>query len=437
MRFYSTNKKSNTVSLKEAVLQGLADDGGLFMPVNIPEMPDYFFKNIGQMSFPEISYEVANKLFQKDIPADLLKEMIFESFDFPINLVEIEPLVHVLELFHGPTLAFKDFAARMMARMISYFARDMEREITILVATSGDTGSAVASGFFKIKGIRVVILYPSKKVSSIQESQLTTMGENITAIEVKGTFDDCQNLVKTAFVDPELNKALCMTSSNSINIARLFPQSFYYFYAYAQLVKYKLPVAISVPSGNFGNLTGGLLAKRMGLPVYKFIAANNINDSVARYLGIGRYDPKPSKQTISNAMDVGNPSNFVRMTDLYNSSVKKLKRDVAGFSFNDKQTKSAMLDVFKKFNYVLDPHGAVGYLGLKKYLGEEKQKINGVFFETAHPAKFKDVVEETIRTKLELPESLQLAMKKEKKAILMENSFLQLKEFLLAGKIDS
>lgn len=430
MQFYSTNNKSLRVSLRDAVLKGLADDGGLFMPERIPQLPKHFFESLHKLSAEDISFTVAYSLLGNDIPADQLKRMVSETINFQIPLVKVTESIYCLELFHGPTLAFKDVGARFMARMLAHFRKnEQQQDITVLVATSGDTGSAVANGFLGVKGIKVVILYPSGKVSDIQEKQLTTLGQNISALEVKGTFDDCQALVKQAFSDKNLNKKITLTSANSINIARLIPQIFYYFIAYAQLPKTDLPVVVCVPSGNFGNLTAGLIAKRMGLPVSRFIAATNANDIVPKYLTSGKFLPKASLQTISNAMDVGNPSNFARMLGLYEGEVNAMKKDIQGFSYSDDETRKTMREVFKKYKYTLDPHGAVGFAALEKYLS--KNKTTGIFLETAHPAKFLDIVEGAIGKKITIPERLSACLSKPKQALMMENSYEALKAYLL------
>ncbi len=433
MKFYSISNKKIIVSFKQAVLQGLAQDGGLFMPLTIPQLPLDFFKRINLLSFQDIAYEVSQLFVSDDIPEKVLQDIITKAFNFDLPLINLEKQIYGLELFHGPTLSFKDLAARFMARSMSYFIRNQKKELTILVATSGDTGSAVAHGFFGLEGIKVIILYPSQKVSMIQEKQLTTMGGNITALEVKGTFDDCQKLVKQAFVDQELNKYLSLTSANSINIARLIPQSFYYFFAYGQLKNKEKSVIFSVPSGNFGNLTAGLLAKKMGLPVGKFLAATNINDSVPQYLKTGYFKPRPSKKTISNAMDVGNPSNFARILELYGHQVQKIRKDINGISFTDQQTKSAIIEVYQKYDYILDPHSAVGYLGLKKYLRQNPNETRpGIFLQTAHPAKFLDLVQPLINKKVEIPQRLQKYLTKSKESIVLPNKFADFKAFLLS-----
>lgn len=429
MEFYSTNNKNVRVSLKEAVLQGLAPDNGLYMPVTIPKLSDSFFKDLSNKSFNEIAFEVADSLIGKDIPKEELKKIVDQTITFDAPVVKVGNY-YSLELFHGPTLAFKDFGGRFLAGLLGYYARQQDKEVTILVATSGDTGSAVANGFLNVPGTKVVVLYPSGKVSEIQEKQFTTLGSNITALEVEGTFDDCQRMVKEAFLDQELRTNLFLTSANSINVGRLIPQLFYYFRAYAQLEKNSKDVVFSVPSGNFGNLTAGLIAKRMGLPISKFIASTNDNDIVPEYLSTGNFNPRPSKQTISNAMDVGNPSNFARMLDLYNNRLA-LQGDVIGYHFNDQQTAEEMKTVFKETKYILDPHGAVGLLGLREYVAESGKKVQGVFLETAHPGKFKEVVEEKLNHTFELPDKLQHFFSRKKLTVSMKNSFTELKNILL------
>jgi threonine synthase len=428
MKFYSTNNKNQKISLRDAVIQGLAPDNGLYMPEEILPLPKKFFDTIDQRSFKEISFTVAKHLTGNEIPESDLKAIVDHTIQFDAPLVEIEAGIYALELFHGPTMAFKDFGARFMSQVLGHFAKQQDRKITILVATSGDTGSAVANGFLDVQGTRVIVLYPSKKVSEVQEKQFTTLGKNITALEVDGTFDDCQKLVKQAFMDEELKKKMFLTSANSINIARLIPQSFYYFYAYAQLKNKNKPLVFSVPSGNFGNLTGGLFAYRMGLPIYKFIASTNSNDIVPEYLATSKFLPRTSIQTISNAMDVGNPSNFTRMLELFNSDYEKLSGMMVGYAFDDKQTEDAMKKVYDHSNYVLDPHGAVGYLGLKKYTADKT--VNGVFLETAHPGKFIEVVESVLKTKMELPETLRRFLKGTKQSVSMKNDFGKFKDYL-------
>ncbi len=429
MKYYSTSNRKLEVGLREAVIQGLAPDGGLFMPEQIPVLPDSFFASLPQLSFQEIGYEVANLFLQGDVPDADIRRMVNHTLQFDSPLVHVHDRIHSLELFHGPTLAFKDFGARFLSGLLGYFAQQQDREITILVATSGDTGSAVANGFYNVPGTRVVVLYPSGKVSEIQEKQFTTLGGNITALEIDGTFDDCQRLVKQAFGDAELKQKLFLTSANSINIARLLPQSFYYFRAFAQLKIQNERVVFSVPSGNFGNLTAGLLAKKMGLPIHQMIAATNANDIVPTYLTSGIFLPRASQATISNAMDVGNPSNFVRMQQLYQNDFEKLTADVKGCRFSDDQTKEAMRTIYRDQHYLMDPHGAIGYLGLQQYLQTDDSV--GIFLETAHPAKFKEVVEESVNDTIELPARLQEFMLRDKKSIQMDAGFESLKEFLM------
>lgn len=407
MRFYSTNNKNQFATLKEAVVQGLAADNGLYMPEQIPTLPSDFFRGMHELDFRQIALEVARSFTGEEIPDEELGRIIGETLRFDAPLVSVEEGIDALELFHGPTMAFKDFGARFMSQLLRYFSSQTKREIIILVATSGDTGSAVANGFLGVPGIRVIVLYPSGKVSDIQEKQFTTLGRNITALEVAGTFDDCQRLVKTAFLDPALRDRYFLTSANSINIARLIPQSFYYFNAYARRKRRDEPVIFSVPSGNFGNLTAGLFAKRMGLPVSRFVAATNVNDVVPEYLREGVMTPRPSIHTLSNAMDVGNPSNFARMMDLYAGNVDAIRKDIAGYSFTDAETRVTMKRVSDEHGYVLDPHGAIGYLGLKRYREESGDRGNGIFLETAHPAKFKDAVEAALGKTIPLPSTLE------------------------------
>lgn len=435
MQLYSTKNKSITVSLKEAVFKGLPSDNGLFMPSYIPVLPFSFFENIDQYSFQEIAIEVCKALIGEDVPEEEIKKIIDDVITFEAPVLAVEGNIYVLELFHGPSLAFKDFGARFMARLMSYFlSQEKSKEINILVATSGDTGSAVAQGFLNMPGIRITILYPTGKVSDIQEKQLTTVGQNITALEIDGVFDDCQRLVKEAFLDAELNSAMNLSSANSINISRLIPQTFYYFWAYAQLKKTGKPLVFCVPSGNFGNLCGGLIAKKMGLPVEKFVAATNSNDIIPKYLKTGEFTPRPSVSTISNAMDVGNPSNYQRLVDLYGDVFDDVKKDIVGKSYTDAETNSAMTQVYKNTSYVLDPHGAVAYLGIKDYLQETGTNANGVFLATAHPTKFLDIVEVAIGKSIPLPERLQAIVSKEKVSIKMSSDFAGFKKYLLDNK---
>ena len=431
MKLYSTNRTVDEVNLKEAVFKGLPDDNGLYMPTRIPTLPASFFENMDKLSFQEIAFEVCKALIGDDVEESALKKITEDALSFDAPVVPLTENISVLELFHGPSFAFKDFGARFMARLMAYFLEKDQKEINILVATSGDTGSAVAQGFLDMPGIRVTILYPSGKVSEIQEKQLTTLGRNITALEVNGTFDDCQRLVKEAFLDQELKSRVNLSSANSINISRLIPQSFYYFYAYAQLKKAgKLPVVFATPSGNFGNLCGGLIAKRMGLPIEKFVAATNANDIVPAYLRTGKFSPRPSVETISNAMDVGNPSNFARLMALYDNDLKSVQSEIDGRDYTHEATREAIKAVFAKTGYIMDPHGAVAYLGLSDYLSESRSKAHGVFLATAHPAKFIEVVEEVIDQKIELPAALKEAFEKDKTSRALEPNLAALKDFL-------
>lgn len=426
MKYYSTRGK-HSVNIQQAVLNGLADDGGLYMPAYIPQLPASFFENIENKSLPEIGFEVAKLFLEDSVPDAVLKQMIDEVLNFDIPVVPIHHNIYSLELFHGPTLAFKDVGARFMARLMSYFAEG--KPMKVIAATSGDTGSAVAAGFYNVPGINVYILYPKGKVSPLQEKQLTTWGGNIKALEIEGTFDDCQALAKELLADEELQQHQ-VTSANSINIARLIPQSFYYFWAYAQLKKENKKIVFSVPSGNFGNLTAGLLAYKMGLPVNRFIASTNINNVVPQYLKTGTYEAKASLSTVSNAMDVGNPSNFERMKDLFQEDVTKFREIISGYYFTDEETKATVQEVYKESGYLLDPHGAVAYLGLVQYQKEQQQDFNGVLLETAHPAKFIETVEESISEKIEIPEKLSAFGKKEKVATLFPVDFQLIKAFI-------
>jgi threonine synthase len=431
MKYFSTNKTVPSVSLMEAVTKGLASDNGLFMPERIDEFRPEFFKRIHQLSFQEISFEVAKKFFGDDIPENTLKEIVEDTLNFDCPIVKVSDSMYSLELFHGPTLAFKDVGGRFMARLLRYFLQGFKKEVNVLVATSGDTGSAVANGFYEVPGIKVYVLYPKGLVSDIQEKQFTTLGKNITALEIDGTFDDCQRLVKSAFLDQELNEKMVLTSANSINVARFLPQAFYYFNAYARLRKAGVEgdVVFSVPSGNFGNLTAGLFAKFMGLPVKRFIAANNENDIVYKYLKSGKYEPRASVSTIANAMDVGAPSNFARILELYNHSYEEISTDMVGYRYSDKEIRETMKQVFDEENYMLDPHGAVGYRALKADLKEGEV---GVFLETAHPAKFTETVESVLgQGTVILPEKLAAFMKGKKLSIPLSIEFADFKHFLL------
>lgn len=434
MQLYSTKNPSANFSLKEAIFKGLPDDGGLFMPHHIPVLPKTFFDNIQQQSLQEIAFEVSKNMLQGAVDDKSLQNIVEEAINFEVPLVPLDDNIQALELFHGPTLAFKDFGARFMSRLMAHFIENKQEQVNILVATSGDTGSAVAHGFLDVPGIHVTILYPSGKVSEMQEKQFTTLGKNISALEVDGTFDDCQRMVKQAFADQELNAAMKLTSANSINIARLIPQSFYYFYAYSQLDKSK-PLVFSVPSGNFGNLLGGLLAKRMGLPVHKFVASTNANHIVPDYLTSGHFNPRASIRTVSNAMDVGNPSNFERMLDIFGGAFEEIKTNIVGKHYTDEETKETIVSVFREKNYVLDPHSAIGYKGLKDYLKEANNDLQGVFLATAHPAKFLEVVEPLIEGKVAIPAALKEAMSKPKQSIPMAADFDELKAYLLKEAI--
>lgn len=434
MRYYSTNKQTPDVSLQEAVVKGLAADKGLFMPEKIKQLPKSFYDKIDTLSFQEIAYTVADAFFGEDVDSDTLKQIVYDTLNFDTPLVHVNDNIYSLELFHGPTLAFKDVGGRFMARLLGHFIKKQgQSDVKVLVATSGDTGSAVANGFLGVDGIHVYVLYPKGKVSHIQECQFTTLGQNITAIEIDGTFDDCQALVKTAFMDVDLNKQLNLTSANSINVARFLPQAFYYFYGYAQLKKAGKAndVVFCVPSGNFGNITAGLIAKRMGLPVKRFIAANNSNDIFYEYLQTGKYNPRPSVQTIANAMDVGDPSNFARVIDLYNHSADEIRKDITGFRYKDAAIAETVKDTFEKTGYLLDPHGACGYQALTDGLSKDE---NGIFLETAHPAKFKETVEEIIGKPIEIPQLLQAFMKGEKKSIGLKNNYDLFKDTLISKK---
>ena len=425
MRYYSLNNSSPLTSFKKAVQNGIAPDRGLYFPEEITPISEDFINNISDYSNEEIAYEVIKQFIGDEIPVTILKEIIKKtiSFDFPV--VNLDENIGSLELFHGPTMAFKDVGARFMSQCLEYFNQNKTEDITVLVATSGDTGGAVASGFLNAKGVQVVILYPKGKVSEIQEKQLTTLGNNITALEVDGVFDDCQEMVKSAFLDKNISRNL--TSANSINVARWLPQMFYFFFAYKQVSKKYKDIIFSVPSGNFGNICAGLLAQKLGLPIKHFVASTNINDTVPQYLINGNYDPKPSKPTISNAMDVGNPSNFIRIQELFDNNLSSLKKSFSSYSFSDDETKIMMKSIHDKFNYISEPHGVIGYLGLKKY-GLKTNEF-GVFLETAHPVKFLEVVEETLKVDVEIPSQIKEVMSREKVATSIAN-YQELKLFL-------
>ena len=431
MRYFSTNNNSPKVDFKEATIKGQAPDKGLYFPEVIPVLDKGFISEIEQYSKEEIAFKVIQPYIGELIPAKELERIVAETVNFDFPLVKVEEDIFSLELFHGPTLAFKDVGARFMSRCLGYFVKDNKQKVTVLVATSGDTGGAVANGFYNVEGVDVVILYPSGKVSSVQELQLTTLGKNIKALEIDGTFDDCQQMVKQAFADVDLNKRLFLTSANSINVARWLPQQFYYFFAYQQWDNKHNPPVISVPSGNFGNICAGLLAHRSGLPVSHFVAACNYNNVVTEYLQTGNYVPKKSVATISNAMDVGSPSNFVRILELFHKEFQSLKNVMSSYSFSDEETKDILKEVYLKDNYLLDPHGAVGYGALKKYL-EEHLNIKGIFLETAHPVKFYDVVEPVINEKVPMPVLINDLLLLKKQSIKLKANYEQLKDYLLS-----
>lgn len=433
MKYYSTNGKAPVATLEKAVVKGLAEDKGLYMPERIKPLPKEFFDNIENMSFQEIAYTVADAFFGEDVDAESLKAIVYDTLAFDCPCVKVTDEIYSLELFHGPTLAFKDVGARFMARLLQYFLKKEGEgsRVNVLVATSGDTGSAVANGFLGVDGIHVYVLYPKGKVSPIQECQFTTLGQNITAVEVEGVFDDCQALVKNAFIDEELNRHMKLTSANSINVARFLPQAFYYFYAYAQMKKLGKAdnLVVCVPSGNFGNICSALFGKRMGLPIKRFIAANNANDIFFKYLQTGKYEPKPSVQTIANAMDVGDPSNFARIYELYGKSHEAICADISGATYSDSQIADTIREVKAQTGYTCDPHGACGYRALQEGLREEE---TGVFLETAHPAKFKDTVDGILSADIAIPAKLQAFMQGEKQSIPMTKDFASFKAFLLA-----
>ena len=431
MHYYSTNKQSAFVDFKKATIKGLAPDNGLYYPETIPQLSKDFIGNIASLSKEEIAFTVIQPYVGNTIPAEVLRRIVAETIYFDFPLVKVTEDIFSLELFHGPTLAFKDVGARFMSRCLGHFVAGDDREITVLVATSGDTGGAVASGFLNVEGVNVVILYPSGKVSSVQEQQLTTLGNNICAIEVNGNFDDCQRMVKEAFADEELNKELFLTSANSINVARWLPQQFYYFYAYQQWADKTNPPVISVPSGNFGNICAGLVAYVSGLPVKHFIAACNANNAVADYLQTGIFNAKPAVATISNAMDVGNPSNFVRLLELFQHQYPAIKNIMSGYSITDDDTRTTLRQVYDNYHYLTDPHGAVAFNALQQYLGDHAGD-KGIILETAHPVKFYDVVEPIIKQKVEIPEAIKGIMSKKKESILMTPSYNMLKEYLLS-----
>ena len=434
MKFRSTLRRGSLISLREAVLHGSPADGGLYMPAEMPQLPAGFLERSRSLSFPELACEVGGLFLGEDVLPDALAEIAHGALDFPVPLISLSERLHILELFHGPTLAFKDFGARFMARLMGYFVRESGQQLTVIAATSGDTGSAVAHAFLGVPGIRVVILYPAGRVSAAQEKQFATLGQNISALEVAGSFDDCQRLAKQALVDPAVAQQCTITSANSINIGRLIPQMFYYFAAFAQLPATATPVVFSVPSGNFGNLTAGLFAKRMGLPVSQFIAATNTNDVVPEFLRSGKLIPRASLHTVSNAMDVGNPSNFARIVDLYDNDLHALRRDIWGSSFSDEETLRAMHDFEHLHNYLLDPHTAVGVLGWESFAKQNHVASHGIVLATAHPAKFAEIVARATGLRPEMPECLASLLDRPKQSIPFPNRFSALQEFLLSAK---
>ena len=429
MVYYSLNNPNRTTSFREAVIQGIAPDKGLYVPEKINAFPADFFDEIENMSHQEIAFKAIHQFVKEDISDVALHDILGKVLDFDFPVVPIEDKVGTLELFHGPTMAFKDVGARFMANCLGHFSENQKEDVTVLVATSGDTGGAVANGFLGVEGVRVVILYPSGKVSDIQEKQLTTLGQNITALEVDGTFDDCQKMVKTAFLDSEITQIKKLTSANSINVARWLPQLFYFLFAYKE-AKSKGEIVFSVPSGNFGNICAGMVAQKLGMPVKHFIASTNVNDVVPKFMNDGEYTPQPSIATISNAMDVGDPSNFVRIRHLYQNDFHELKSNLSGFTFTDDETRKAMEKLYLYHNYLADPHGAVGYLGLKKYQ-EQHPDTYGIFLETAHPVKFLDVVKDTLGVEPDIPPQIEKVLNREKKAFSI-SKYEDLKTFLLS-----
>lgn len=429
MKYYSLNHNAPKTTFKDAVIKGIAPDKGLYFPESITPLPQSFFDNLDNLSNEDIAYEAIKQFVGDDIPTSELKRIISETLQFDFPLLDIEENIKTLELFHGPTMAFKDVGARFLARCLGYFNKENSEKVTVLVATSGDTGGAVASGFLGVDNVDVVILYPSGKVSDVQEKQLTTLGKNISALEVTRTFDDCQAMVKKAFLDDSITSKMQLTSANSINIARWLPQMFYYFFAYKELKDKNKKLVFSIPSGNFGNICAGMMAQQLGLPIHQFIAATNVNDIVPNYLKTEEYHPKPSKQTISNAMDVGDPSNFIRIREIYNNDFKTLKQHLKSYAFSDEETRHAMLHLYNNCNYIADPHGAVGYLGIKKYQKEQTDTLN-IFLETAHPIKFLNVVEPVIKKTIDYPEQIKAVINKEKVAKLI-GGYEEFKSFLL------
>ena len=429
MKYYSLNKQAPNSNFENAVRKGLAPDRGLYFPEQITPLNENFFEKLDELSNSEIAFKAIQQFVGEEIPKDDLEQIVEETLNFDFPIVDLEEGISTLELFHGPTMAFKDVGARFMARCLGYFNRNSDAEVTVLVATSGDTGGAVASGFLGVKGVRVVILYPSGKVSDVQEKQLTTLGQNITALEVDGTFDDCQDMVKKAFLDIDLTSKLELTSANSINVARWLPQMFYFMFAYKQLKALNKPIVFSVPSGNFGNICAGMIAQKLGFPIEHFIASNNTNNVVTRFLETDTYDPQPSIQTISNAMDVGNPSNFIRIQALHNNDINKLKSNLSSYSFSDDETKTALDKIYSNSGYIADPHGAVGYLGAKAYLSNHPN-TQVIFLETAHPTKFLDVVEDVVSKKIELPPQIKAVIDQKKQATFVKD-YEEFKSFML------
>jgi threonine synthase len=427
MKYFSLQNKQHIVSFEDAVVQGLAPDKGLYFPEQIPSFEKEFFNKIEEYADLDIAYAAIKPFVGEEIPEEILRKIIADTLSFPFPLEKVKDNIYALELFHGPTLAFKDVGARFMAGCLGYFRRNDSRPVTVLVATSGDTGGAVAHGFYNVPGVRVVILYPSGKVSTLQEKQLTTLNGNITALEIQGTFDDCQRMVKTAFLDAELQAHCLLTSANSINVARWLPQMFYYLLAYKQL---KSDIVFSVPSGNFGNICAGMMAAAMGLPVQHFVASTNVNDTVPRFMHSGKYEPGQATPTLSNAMDVADPSNFIRILELFANSLPALQQKLTSYSFTDKETVATMEEVWEKEHYMLDPHGAVGYLGLQKYLSQTKSTA-GVFLETAHPVKFADTAPAALQEKIVTPERVQSLYSLDKKAVLLPNDYNALKTWLM------
>lgn len=441
MKYYSTNGKAPLADLRKAVVKGLAEDRGLYMPERIERLPKAFFDNIQDMSFQDIAYNVAANFFGEDVDPDALQDIVYDTLSFDCPVVKVTDNIYTLELFHGPTLAFKDVGARFMARLLGYFLRQgagsvcgeaaaTSGTVNVLVATSGDTGSAVANGFLGVEGIHVYVLYPKGKVSPIQECQFTTLGQNITAIEVDGVFDDCQALVKSAFMDEELNRHMMLTSANSINVARFLPQAFYYFNAYARMKAMDKAdqLVMCVPSGNFGNICAALFGREMGLPVKRFIAANNANDVFYNYLQTGQYEPRPSVQTLANAMDVGDPSNFARIYTLYGQSHERISQLISGATYQDEQIRETMRQCYNETGYTLDPHGACGFRALQEGLHEGEV---GVFCETAHPAKFKEKVDDILSTDIDIPARLKAFMEGEKQSVSMSRNFADFKHYLM------